>query len=134
MYPSPERREVFVSLRSLGLSKDPKDPQRQPYCFPDVSTGFPVHTIIIGFKLLALPFPNVPVINVQAGGVGPMHNLADGVPVINIHVTLTFGNFYLDIKRGRRESTHTPQFGTSGTATHPAWQQHSVKCWAAVCR
>ena len=36
MYLSPERREVFSSLRSLGLSKDPKDAQRQPYCFPDV--------------------------------------------------------------------------------------------------
>ena len=36
MYLSPERREVFSSLRSLGLSKDPKDAQRQPYRFPDV--------------------------------------------------------------------------------------------------
>ena len=35
MYLSPERREVFSSLRSLGLSKDPKDAQRQPYRFPD---------------------------------------------------------------------------------------------------
>ena len=25
-----------MSLRSLGLSKDPKDAQRQPSCFPDV--------------------------------------------------------------------------------------------------
>ena len=37
MYLSPERREVFSSLRSLGLSKDPKDAQRQPYCFPDAA-------------------------------------------------------------------------------------------------
>jgi hypothetical protein len=28
-----------VSLRSLGLFKDPKDAQRLPYCFPDDSAG-----------------------------------------------------------------------------------------------
>ena len=26
-----------MSLRSLGLSKDPKDAQRQPSCFPDAN-------------------------------------------------------------------------------------------------
>ena len=36
MYLSPERCEVFRSLRSLGLSKDLKDTQRQLCCFPDV--------------------------------------------------------------------------------------------------
>ena len=35
MYLSPERHAVLVSLRSLDLSKDPKDLQRQPSCFPD---------------------------------------------------------------------------------------------------
>ena len=28
-----------MSLRSLGLSKDPKDAQRQPSCFPDAMKG-----------------------------------------------------------------------------------------------
>lgn len=36
LYLSPERRGVSMSLKSLGLSKDPKDPQRRPSCFPDV--------------------------------------------------------------------------------------------------
>ncbi|KIK09172.1 hypothetical protein K443DRAFT_448805 [Laccaria amethystina LaAM-08-1] len=39
MYPSPERCMVSVSLKSLGLSKDPKDAQRRPSCFPDVQTS-----------------------------------------------------------------------------------------------
>ena len=36
MYLSPKRCAVSVSLKSLGLSKDPKDAQRRPSCFPDV--------------------------------------------------------------------------------------------------
>ena len=35
MYLSPERRAISTSLMSLGLSKDPKDAQRQPSHFPD---------------------------------------------------------------------------------------------------
>jgi hypothetical protein len=37
MYLSPERCVVSMSLRSVGLSKDPKDAQRLPSCFPDVA-------------------------------------------------------------------------------------------------
>src|SRR5277367_6259550 len=37
MYLSPERCAVSVSLKSLGLSKDPKDAQRRPSCFLDAS-------------------------------------------------------------------------------------------------
>jgi len=36
MYLSPERYVVSRSLKSLGLSKDPKDAQRRPSCFPEV--------------------------------------------------------------------------------------------------
>jgi len=36
MYLSPERCAISTSLRSLDLSKDPKDAERWPPCFPDV--------------------------------------------------------------------------------------------------
>ena len=68
MYLSPQRCEVLRSLRSLGLSKDLKDTQRPPCCFPDarrplalarkVTTRFLLLVLVEPSSLAALTVPS----------------------------------------------------------------------------